>query len=94
MIYTFKNKKFPIDVQVFHNDLDGQKVLKLFIYLNNVKNKSEGPTEFIKRSNIFFNENSPKLKNWKTRLINKNQDVKFKHNSIFSFIGNPGNIQN
>lgn len=90
VIYTFKNKKFPIDVQVFHNDLDGQKVLKLFIYLNNVKNKSEGPTEFIKRSNIFFNENSPKLKNWKTRLINKNQDVKFKHNSIFSFIGNVG----
>tara|TARA_B100001057_G_scaffold499059_2_gene608233 strand:- start:4613 stop:5497 length:885 start_codon:yes stop_codon:yes gene_type:complete len=90
VIYTFKKKKFPIDVQVFHNDLDGQKVLKLFLYLNNVKNKSDGPTEFIKRSNIFFNENSPKLKNWKTRLIHKKQDMKFKYNSIFSFIGNVG----
>ena len=90
VIYTFKNKKFPIDVQVFHNDLDGLKVLKLFIYLNKVKNKSDGPTEFIKKSNIFSEENKSKLKNWKTRLLNKKQDLKFKNNGIFSFIGNVG----
>ena len=71
VIYTFANKKFPIDVQVFHNDLDGLKVLKLFIYLNNVKKKSDGPTEFIKKSNVFLKENSSRLKKWRTRLINK-----------------------
>ena len=90
VIYTFANKKFPIDVQVFHNDLDGPKVLKLFIYLNNVKKKSDGPTEFIKKSNVFLEENSSRLKKWRTRLINKKFDIKLKNKSVFSFIGNIG----
>ena len=43
-----------------------------------------------KKSNIFSEENKSKLKNWKTRLLNKKQDLKFKNNGIFSFIGNVG----
>ena len=88
VIYTFKNKKFPIDTQVFHNDLDGVKVLKLFIYLNNVKKIKRGPTQFLKIL-IFFQKIIKKLDTWKYRLLDKNKDKYFKNNSIV-FLGNLG----
>ncbi len=90
VIYTFKNKKYPIDTQVFHNDLDGVKVLKIFIYLNSVKKLSEGPTQFLTNSNIFSKANQNKLANWKYRLLDKNKDKYFKKSKIISFLGKLG----
>ena len=90
VIYSFKNKKYPIDIQVFHNDLDGAKVLKLFIYLNDVRSINDGPTQFIVDSNIFDDKHKTKLKNWKLRMLNKGKDKNFRKNKVFSFLGNIG----
>ena len=90
MIYSFSGKKFPIDTQVFHNDLDGMKVLKIFIYLNNVSNFNFGPIQFIEDSNIFCEKYKKKLNNWKFRLLNKNKDKTFKNKKIISFLGKVG----
>lgn len=91
-IYSFNNRLYPLDTQLFHNDFDGIKLVKLFIYLDDVLSQKDGPTEFIKGSNIFKVNSKNKLSKWKFRFSEDDVKKFFKKNEIVSFKGNVGDV--
>jgi len=88
VIYSFSNNLLPIDTQLFHSDYDGEKIVKVFIYLDPINKISEGPSQFIKNTNI-FKVSIKLLKKWPIRLNDKINNI-FHKNKIKSFFGNTG----
>jgi hypothetical protein len=78
IIYSFKNSILPIDTQLFHSDFDGVKLIKVFIYLDEVKSLANGPTQFIDKTNIFKIKNKNILKKWPLRTDENNMSQFFK----------------
>ena len=78
----------PIDTQLFHSDYDGEKIVKVFVYLDPINKISEGPSQFIKNTNI-FKVSSKLLKEWPIRLNDKTNNI-FHKNKTKSFFGNTG----
>lgn len=92
IIYSFKNSILPIDTQLFHSDFDGVKLIKVFIYLDEVKSLTNGPTQFIDKSNIFKIKNKNILKQWPLRTDENNMNKFFKSKKIISFFGNESDV--
>jgi hypothetical protein len=88
VIYSFSNNLLPIDTQLFHSDYDGEKIVKVFVYLDPINKISEGPSQFIKNTNI-FKVSSKLLKEWPIRLNDKTNNI-FHKNKTKSFFGNTG----
>lgn len=49
-VKTYKNKIKEHDTQYFHIDVNATKLLKVFIYLNDVNSKGDGPFYYVKNS--------------------------------------------
>ena len=92
IIYSFKNCILPIDTQLFHSDFDGVKLIKVFIYLDEVKSLANGPTQFIDKTNIFKIKNKNILKQWPLRTDENNMSKFFKSKKIISFFGNESDV--
>ena len=65
-VKTYKNKIKEHDTQHFHIDENSIKLLKVFIYLNDVNSRADGPFYYIKKS----------FKNIKKKMGKKKQDGK------------------
>lgn len=74
VIYSFSNNFLPIDTQLFHSDYDGEKIVKVLIYLDPVNKISEGPSQFTKNTNI-FKVSKQRLKNWPIRLNDQTNNI-------------------
>ena len=88
VIYSFSNNLLPIDTQLFHSDYDGEKIVKVFIYLDPIYRISEGPSQFMKNTNI-FKVSRKLLKKWPIRLNDKTNSI-FTKKKVKSFFGNIG----
>jgi hypothetical protein len=88
VIYSFSNNLLPIDTQLFHSDYDGEKIVKVFIYLDPIYRISAGPSQFMKNTNI-FKVSRKLLKKWPIRLNDKTNSI-FPKKKVKSFFGNIG----
>ena len=90
VIVSFANKIPPIDTQLFHNDFDSSRLIKVFIYLDDVLLLNNGPTQFVENSNVYKGKNYKKYEKLPMRIDDNLVKKKFKKNKIRSFIGNVG----
>lgn len=90
VILSFANKIFPVDTQLFHNDFDSARLVKVFLYLDDVLSVKDGPTQFIEGTNVYKNKNSKKFNKLPMRLTDNLIKKNFKKNKKKSFIGKAG----
>ena len=77
LIKNYANKLSRFDTQYFHYDENAIKLLKVFVYLNDVNNNTEGPFCYVRKSILMqktIGENlldivTLKLKLWKIKKI-------------------------
>jgi GTP-sensing pleiotropic transcriptional regulator CodY len=88
-IKSYANNIPAIDTQFFHSDLDSFKLLKVLIYLDNVTNINQGPSQFVLNSNVFDFMNKKLINNWPIRASEKEIKKNF-GNKIKTFLGKCG----
>lgn len=90
VILSFANKILPIDTQLFHNDYDSFRLVKVFLYLDDVLSIQDGPTQFVEDTNVYKDNNCKKLNKLPMRLTEKLIKKNFKNKKLKSFIGKAG----
>jgi hypothetical protein len=69
LVKTYKNNMKENDTQLFHIDDNSVKLLKCFIYLNDVNSKNDGPTYYIKGSFKNINKYWGKKLRWSEKEL-------------------------
>lgn len=75
-VKTFKNQRKEHDTQHFHIDENSVKLLKVFIYLNDVNSKKDGPFYYVKDSFKNIKEKWGKNARWNENYLKKEYGVK------------------
>lgn len=69
LVKNYANKMEDFDTQFYHYDENAVKLLKAFIYLNDVVDETQGPFCYVKGSNLSAREN------WGKKIRYSDQDV-------------------
>ena len=75
-VKTFKNQRKEHDTQHFHIDENSVKLLKVFIYLNDVNSKKDGPFYYVQDSFKNIKEKWGKNARWDENYLKKEYGVK------------------